>query len=461
MKKSGIILWLLFWLPVTLWADVRLPAIIGTHMVLQQNTDVKLWGWSDVGENITVKVGWDTTTYTTKGDANAKWSLSLKTPTAGGPYTITIKGYNTLQLEDVMIGEVWLGSGQSNMEMNVNWGLPYEEEVKQATNQRIRFFYIPRTSAIYPQEDVKARWVVCTPEEMKRFSAVQYFFGKQLQEQVKAPVGLINASWGGTPAEVWTPAPIVTMDSVLAPAARKLTPSDGWPITPGASYNAMIHPLVNYKIRGAIWYQGESNVGQSSYQSLFTTMISAWRNLWQQEFPFYFVQIAPYAGYGSESISAALLREAQTKTLSMARTGMVVTSDLVDDIKDIHPKMKKEVGLRLANYALADTYAQAISGYKSPLYKSMKIEKDKIRIYFDNADNGLIAKGGTPTGFFIAGADKQFVPAQAKIDGNTIIVWSKAVKSPTAVRFGFTNDAMPNVFSKEGLPVNLFRTDQP
>ncbi|HYH15409.1 MAG TPA: sialate O-acetylesterase, partial [Flavisolibacter sp.] len=272
--------------------------------------------------------------------------------------------------------------------------------------------------------------------------------------------GLINCSWGGTPAEVWTPAPIVNRDSVLIRAARKLNPSNGWPIIPGATYNAMIHPLTNYKIKGAIWYQGESNVGQSSYQTLFTAMINSWREQWQNEFPFYFVQIAPYAGYGTDNISAALLRESQTKVLSLSKTGMVVTSDLVDDINDIHPKMKKEVGLRLANYALADTYTQPVSAFKSPVFKSMKVEKDKIRIYFENADKGLVAKGGKPIGFSIAAEDKIFKPAQAKIEGNSIVVWNKEVKAPVAVRFGFSNAAMPNVFSKEGLPVNLFRTDQ-
>jgi sialate O-acetylesterase len=461
MKNQGIALLLMAFLPATLWAEVRLPAIISSHMVLQQQENVKLWGWSDAGENITIKTSWDTTTYTTKGDANAKWSMQIKTPAAGGPYTITIRGYNTLQLEDVMIGEVWIGSGQSNMEMNVNWGLKYDEDVKQATNQQIRFFYVPRTTALHPQEDVKARWVVCSPEEMKRFSAVEYFFGNKLQEQLHTPVGLINSSWGGTPAEVWTPTGLVNTDSALASAARLLKPSDGWPITPGATFNGMIFPLTNFKIKGAIWYQGESNVGQSSYQALFSLLINSWRQQWQQELPFYFVQIAPYAGYGTDNMSAAILREAQTKTLSLPHTGMVVTSDLVDDINDIHPKLKKEVGLRLANYALAETYGQPVAGYKSPQFKSMKIEKDKVRIYFDNADKGLMAKDGAPAGFYIAGDDKNFLPAQAKIEGNTILIWNKAVKAPVAVRFGFDNAAMPNVFSKEGLPVNLFRTEQP
>jgi sialate O-acetylesterase len=222
----------------------------------------------------------------------------------------------------------------------------------------------------------------------------------------------------------------------------------------------MIYPIENFNIAGTIWYQGESNTGAyASYQKLFTGMIGEWRKAWKKEFPFYFVQIAPYAGYGNNNISP-LLREVQTKSLVYPKTGMVVIHDLVDNINDIHPKMKKEVGYRLANLALADTYGKRGIAYKSPLYKSMNVEKDKIRIYFYNAEGGLISKGGEPTEFYIAGEDKNFVPATAKISGNTVIVNSKEVKNPVAVRFGFSNSAMPNLFSKTGtLPVNLFRTD--
>jgi len=294
---------------------------------------------------------------------------------------------------------------------------------------------------------------------MKKFSLVGYFFGQKLQQDLNVPVGLINSSWGGTPAEVWTPKEVVENDTALKKAAGALTPARGWPITAAATYNAMIYPLTNYNIAGVLWYQGESNTGTSqTYQSLFTSMIGSWRKAWQKEFPFYFVQIAPYT-YGNNNIGA-LLREAQTKTLSYPKTGMVVTSDLVDNIKDIHPQMKKEVGVRLANLALADTYGKAITGYRGPIYKSMKVDKDKIGINFDNADGGLVTKGGMPTEFYIAGEDKNFVPAQARIEGNTVVVSSKDVKSPVAVRFGFSNTAMPNLYSKSGLPVNLFRTDE-
>jgi sialate O-acetylesterase len=343
------------------------------------------------------------------------------------------------------------------MEMNVNWGLPYQDDVAAATNTSIRFFQVTKATAEYPQDDLKGQWMVCSPETMKGFSAAGYFFGKKIQEQTTFPVGLINSSWGGTPAEVWTPKEFVERDTVLKAAAPK-KPATGWPMFPGLTYNAMLYPIINYPVAGALWYQGEANTGTAStYQPLLSGMIGEWRKAWKIDFPFYIVQIAPYT-YGNNNI-APLLREAQTKTLVTQKTGMIVIHDLVDNVKDIHPKMKKEVGQRLADLALGDTYGKQQFAYKSPQYKSMKVEKNKIRVLFDNAESGLVTKGGAPTEFFIAGEDKNFVPATAKIDGNTVLVSNKDVKTPVAVRFGFSNAAMPNLFSKQGLPVNIFRTD--
>lgn len=454
-------IFLFAWVPLislSCFANVRLPAIIGSHMVLQQSSKVTIWGWSDPSEKIKLKAGWDTTTYNATASWGGKWKIELQTPNAGGPFTISINGNNSITLEDVMVGEVWVCSGQSNMEMNVNWGLPYQDEVAKATNIKIRFFYIPKTTSEYPQEDVKAQWVVCTPKEMKNFSAAGYFFGKNLQQKLNAPVGLINANWGGTPAETWTPAELVENDPVLKKAANSLKPSQWWPVKPGYAYNAMIYPITNYSIAGTIWYQGEANVGAAStYTQLFTTMISSWRKAWQKDFPFYFAQIAPWGGYGDNS-SSAFLREAQTKTLALANTGMVLTSDLVDNINDIHPKLKKEVGERFADLALAETYHQQNIAYQIPIYKSMQAEKNKIRIYFSNSDNGLMSKGPL-TEFFVAGDDQVFKPAEAKIEKNNIVVWSKDVAKPVAVRFGFRNGATLNLYNKEGVPVNLFRTD--
>jgi len=461
MKRSAHLTYLIvfLFLSISLLANIRLPAVIGSHMVLQQTTEVTIWGWCDVSEKIKLKAGWDTTTYTATGSTSAKWEIKIKTPAAGGPYQVTIDGNNKIILEDVLIGEVWICSGQSNMEMSMDWGLPYKDEANNATDKSIRFFNIPKTSADYPQDDVRAEWIVCNPGDMKKFSAVAYFFGRSLRQNLDVPVGLIESAWGGTPAEAWTPPDAINGNAVVKEAAAKLSPVPWGPVTVASIYNAMIYPVIKYSIAGAIWYQGEANVnGASTYSALLSTLITSWRKSWQEDFPFYYVQIAPYAGYGDNS-SSALLREAQTKTLTTPKTGMVVITDLVDNINDIHPKLKKEVGNRLANYALAETYGKKDIIYRSPSYKGMRIEKEKVWLYFDNADKGLVSKGDTLTEFYIAGDDKNFVRATAKIEKNTVVVSSKTVKVPVAVRFAFRNGAQPNLFSREGLPVNPFRTD--
>lgn len=442
------------------FADIQLPAIIGSHMVLQQNSGCKLWGWANPAEKISISGSWDTTNYHTVADGNGKWLITVKTPKAGGPFTVSLNGNNQLLLEDVLIGEVWDCSGQSNMEMSYSWGKQlYGADMAAATNQNIRFFHIPKLTAQYPQEDTKARWVVCNPDDARRFSMAGYFFGEKLQQTLQVPVGLINASWGGTPAETWTPKDTIEKQPVLVAAAAKLKSTSWWPEKPGFAYNAMIYPITNYNIAGVIWYQGESNVETApTYAQLFTTMISSWRKAWQKDLPFYYVQIAPFEGYGTSN-SGSILREQQTKVLSVPNTGMIVVSDLVDDVKDIHPKNKKDVGLRLASLALSKTYNIPNLPWQYPMYSNMSIEKNKVKISFTNADNGLMVKGDTLKGFYIAGADKVFVPAQAKIVGNTVVVSNKIIKEPVAVRFGFTSASIPNLFSKEGLPVNLFRTD--
>ncbi|MGZ5248507.1 MAG: sialate O-acetylesterase, partial [Flavitalea sp.] len=285
---------------VTATSQVRLPAVFSDHMVLQQQSDVKVWGWSEPNEKITLKTSWDTATYRATGSVYATWEMIIKTPKAGGPFTITIDGNNHTELKDVMVGEVWICSGQSNMEMNMNWGLPYENELVNANNKNIRFFQVPKSTANFPQYDIKANWTVSNSENMRKFSAVAYFFGKKLQENMNVPIGLIHASWGGTPAETWTPEQIIKDDAVLDSAAKKLKPGFGWPVEPALAYNSMIHPLINFSIAGAIWYQGESNVGTyDTYTELFTKMIGSWRDAFGKEFPFYYVQIAPFADYGT------------------------------------------------------------------------------------------------------------------------------------------------------------------
>ncbi len=442
------------------FGKIRLPAVIASNMVLQQQSSATLWGWSDPGEKIIVKTSWNNAVDSVVATGDANWKIKINTPVAGGPYTITLKGWTTVVLENVMIGEVWVCSGQSNMEWSSSQNLKQiMDELPNSANNNIRLLYVTKTTSTYPQDNLEGQWKVCSPESLKGFSAVGYFFGKKLQHDLNVPIGLISASWSGTPAEAWTPAEKVFADEELKNAAATLKKSQWWPVAPGLTYNAMISPIANFPIAGAIWYQGESNTGTSaSYQKLFTTMIDAWRKAWQKEFPFYYVQIAPYT-YGNKHIGA-LLREQQTKNLSFPNTGMVVITDLVDNVKDIHPGNKRDVAIRLANLALAETYKQNILAYKSPMFSRMETDKNKAILYFENAPTGFMTKDGNKaTEFYIAGEDKNFLPADVKIEKNRIVVSNKQIKTPVAVRFGFSNTAMSNLLSKEGLPVNPFRTD--
>ena len=446
-------------LPLIFTGQLRLPSILSNGMVLQQNDSVNVWGWSGPGEKVYVSTSWDSRTDSTTVTHGATWKLKIKTPAAGGPYSISIKGRNTIQLENVLIGEVWVCSGQSNMEMNYNWGIKtMAADVANAYNSKIRFFQIAKSTAAYPQDEVKGEWVVCDSNTLKSFSAAGYYFGKQLNQQLNVPVGLINTSWGGTPAEVWTPKESIENNAVLKSAAAKLESYAWWPSEPGATFNAMVAPVTNYNIAGSIWYQGEGNTtNNATYEQLFTTMIDSWRKAWKKEFPFYYVQIAPFK-YGNNNIGA-LIQEQQTKTMSHANVGMVVTTDIIDTITDIHPKKKKEVGLRLANWALAETYHVPNVVYKSPVFKSAAIQKGKMELSFDNAPGGLMSKEKLVSGFYISAATENWVPAEAKIENGKITIWSKQVKEPVYVRYGFGNTVIGNVFSAEGLPVVPFRTD--
>lgn len=443
-----------------LCAQLRLPVVFGDHMVIQQQTSAPIWGWAHPSQNVTINVSWDTTTVRTKASNGTFWKANIKTPAAGGPHTITIKaGDNVITVNDVLVGEVWLASGQSNMEWSMQAAADGRTMINQVNDPKIRLLNVPKASASTLQERGEGEWAVCSKESIRSFSAVAYFFGKRLSEELGVPVGLINSSWGGSPAEVWLPAEAVEKNEPLRASAAKLNSTQPWsPVKPGVVFNSMINPLIPFPIAGAIWYQGESNTAApSTYKDLMEKLISEWRKQFQSDLPFYYVQIAPYSGYSGES--GTLLREQQVKMLEIPKTGMVVISDLVDDVKDIHPQFKKPVGERLANVALAGTYNKQGIVYQSPLYKSMKVEKNKIRILFDNANPGLQAKGGDLTEFMIAGEDKKFYPAKARIDKGTVVVTAKEVKKPVAVRFAWGNASIPNLFSKEGLPVPSFRTD--
>ncbi len=447
-------------LSLSLQAQLRLPAIFDDHMVIQQQSPVPIWGWAHSTQDVTINVSWDTTTLRTKTDNAAFWASTVFTPAAGGPHTITIRADGEIRtLTDVMSGEVWLCSGQSNMEWGMNASADGKEIISKVNDANIRLFHVPKSAASDLQIRGEGDWKVCDKESVQYFSAVAYFFGKKLNTELNVPIGLINASWGGTPAETWVPAEKVNSNPTLALSAEKQKDVPWCPSRPGVVFNSMIYPIIPFRLAGALWYQGEANTSApSTYKVLMETLILEWRKQFLSDLPFYYVQIAPFSGYG-EIENGTLIREQEVKMLEIPNTGMVVISDLVDDVKDIHPKYKKSVGERLANLALADSYGKKGIVYQSPLYKSMKIEKSKIRISFDHAPNGLISKGGEPTEFMIAGEDKKFYPAKAKIEGGTLVVSAKEVKKPVAVRFGWKNGSIPNLFSKEGLPVSSFRTD--
>jgi sialate O-acetylesterase len=446
--------------PFLATANIRLPSVIGSNMVLQQQSKVKLWGWCSPSERIVITPSWSNKSDTVYGTRDANWKIAVQTPAAGGPYTITLKGNNTVVLENVMIGEVWVCSGQSNMEWSYwNKLKDIADELPTAANPNIRFFQIPKATSDYPQDDCPARWMQCDSNTLKSFSAVGYFFGKKLNKELNVPVGLINSSWGGTPAEVWATKESIESDPVLKEAAAKIPQAAWWPFLPGKTFNAMIAPFTNFSIAGAIWYQGEGNTTfPNTYSKAFTTMIDSWRKAWEKEFPFYYVQIAPYA-YETK-YAGARIQEQQALSMRHKNVGMIVISDLINnDPKELHPSNKHDVGYRLANYALGHTYGKNGIAYKSPAYKGMAISKDRITVQFDNVPTGLVAKDKTITELYIAGADKVFHPAQASIDKDKLVVWSKEVKEPVAVRFAFGNTAIGNLFSKEGLPVVPFRTD--
>lgn len=445
-------------LTVSVQANVSLPAIFGDHMVLQQNAEAAIWGWAKPGEKVTIVCSWDGKEIEAKPDNRARWSAVLSTPAAGGPYSIAIKGYNAIELNDVMIGEVWFCSGQSNMEWTPRAGIDNaEEEIKNANYPNIRLFTVEHRTADSPQLDIRGEWKVCSPETMIDFGAIAYFFGRDLNGALNVPVGLINSSWGGTPAEVWTTAETILNDEGFTKAATKMNLTPWWPIGPGQAFNAMTAPIIPFRIAGALWYQGEANVvDPQNYERLLPALIQNWRNEWGYDFPFYYVQIAPFK-YGKK-YEGALLRDAQRKAMKTPNTGMVVVDD-IGNINDIHPRNKQDVGKRLANWALNRNYGKTSLPVSGPLYKEMKVEKNRVRIFFDYAESGLITKGKVPTHFEIAGEDGIFIPATAKIDGSTVVVQGKGIKNPVAVRFAWDNIAEHNLFNKEGLPASTFRTD--
>jgi sialate O-acetylesterase len=465
-------------------------------MVLQQGAAVRVWGSAGPGED--VRVEFQGQTVAVKAAESGKWSAWLRPLVAAGPLEMKI---NDIVIHDVLVGEVWLASGQSNMEFKLQQAVNHDEEVAKADYPMIHLFQVKRAVAEQPAEDVVGTWQVCSPASAKTFSAVQYFFARHLLGNLHVPMGMIESDWGGTPAQSWTSKEALTADPALkfildywdgalakypdakhaweqstatwekaaaeARAAGKTAPprpgapeGPGHPNTPSGLWNGMIAPLVPYAIRGAIWYQGESNANTDqhayNYRRLFGAMIQDWRNRWGQgDFPFLFVQLANYQTNGRW----AVLRESQTETLRLANTGMALAID-IGEPKDIHPKNKQDVGLRLALAARAIAYGQTVE-YAGPMFRTANPEGPGMRVYMAHAD-GMTGKNGPEIkGFEVAGADGKFVPASARVEGDTVLVASAGVDAPVSVRYGWADDPGCNLVNQAGLPAVPFRSEVP
>jgi sialate O-acetylesterase len=461
------------WVSAPVSAEVKLPSIIGDNMVVQRDRTVPIWGWDVPGTKVGVTMGESNATAT--ADADGRWLVELPAMAAGGPHTMTIQGTNTVTVQNVLVGEVWLCSGQSNMEWTVQRSANPEEEIAAGDHPGIRHIKIGRAPMDTPQDDVPADgWRVCSPETVANFTAVGYYFARHLNQELDVPVGLIGSNWGGTRIEPWTPP--VGFQSVpalkdiadnLANLPAKTADGKVNQQSPLALYNGMIHPLLPMAIRGAIWYQGESNNGEGMlYHEKMKALIHGWRSVWNDpQMPFYYVQLAPFRykvdpeRYKVDPERLAGIWEAQLKTLSVPHTGMAVTVD-IGDVTDIHPANKQDVGKRLALWALAETYGQTGLVYSGPLYKALEIDGNRAIVSFDHVGGGLVSRDGQPlTDFQIAGEDGQFVAATAEIVGDTVVVCAESVAAPVAVRFGWHQEAEPNLSNREGLPASPFRTD--
>jgi sialate O-acetylesterase len=484
---------LFFAVAACLSAEVQLPALIADHMVIQRDQPVHVWGWADAGE--AVSVTFREHTATAIADDLGRWSATLPPGEAGGPFVLQVKGTNVLTISDVLVGDVWIASGQSNMEFPLSRAENAAAEIAAANYPKIRLFTVERGVSGYPLDDAKARsWASCTPESAPIFSAVAYFFGRDLNKRLSVPIGLIHTSWGGTPAEAWTSMAGLGSDASLMPVfsewakvadetaadlrerqrEKKLTeeakaeghtpPSFPWRRNerlswmPAGLYNAMVAPLTPFPIKGAIWYQGESNATPERaylYNRLFEAMISDWRHNWGEgDFPFLFVQIANYKN--KQADAWATVRDAQRRTLPLRNTGMAVTID-IGNPDNIHPTDKQDVGARLALAARAIAYHENIE-YSGPLFREAKKIGNSMQVWFDHAA-GLMAKGGALQAFEIAGADRKFQPAQARIEGDTVIVSSPTVSDPQYVRYGWSDNPSCNLYNKENLPASPFTSE--
>ena len=449
----------------TAFCKVGFPAIIGDNMVLQQQSNVPLWGTATNNAMVTVTTSWNKKIYKTKAGSNGKWNLSVSTPAAGGPFTISFSDGQVSTLKNILIGEVWLCSGQSNMEMPVKGFknqpiLNSNDIAASAENPNIRMFILEKKVSRIPLDSCKGSWTVSDGATSKQFSAVGYQFAQMLQEKLKVPVGVIGTYWGGTPIQAW-------MDETSLksfPEMKIPVPTDTGRLTPNVPtslYNGMINPVIGFGLKGFLWYQGEGNVGiYPSYERMMQSMVGEWRKLWKNDsLSFYYVQIAPYT-YGADTARrSAFLRETQLKaSMSIANAGMAVAMD-VGTQRGIHPPDKTTISKRLLYLALAKTYHKNGIAFSGPVYKSMKVDTSRVNIDFNFAENGLTSFGKDLSNFEVAGADKIFYPATARITNAGVTVQSDRVKEPVAVRYAFKDWVIGDLYNNEGLPASSFRTD--
>jgi sialate O-acetylesterase len=480
-------------------AAIKLPALISDNMVLQQKSTITLWGWAMPGEKIVVNASWQKKIISTITDNNGNWRLNIKTAGAGGPYIIRFSGSNeNISITNVMLGEVWLASGQSNMEFSMgksegwkNGVHNYQTEIPLASYPLIRMIDVPNTVAESVENNFTGQWKICDTNTVKDFSGVAYFFAKELFLKTGYAVGIINATWGGTPAESWTKKEVLEADSgfihileryqkmldkypdaykkyqddfnkwLTDSSTKKKKPSSpagpDWNKSPYKLYNGMIAPLLNFHLKGVIWYQGESNATYAwQYRRLFPAMIKSWRKDFRnKKLPFYFVQITPHKGQNAE------IREAQLFTFqTVPHTGIVITTDY-GDTNNIHPRNKEIVGKRLSLWALKNEYGNKKLTASGPLFSYMKKEGNKIRLYFKNAEGLHTINNKTMQQFTIAATtDSTFHPANAIIEGNTVLVWNDTVLNPAGVRYGWQNLPVAELYNNADLPASPFRTDK-
>lgn len=466
MKSTGLILALVLSIVFSNYssAEIKLPSIFGNNMVLQQKTDAAIWGRASAGTTVKVTTSWNNETYSAEAGNDGNWKLKVKTPEAGGPYSIAISDGESVTLEDVLIGEVWVCAGQSNMEMPMK-GFRNQpvygsnEAIATSENKNIRLFTVGRNKTLNPQDNFTGEWEICQPGNVVDLSATAYYFGRMVEQALNVPVGLICSSWGGTRIEAWiSENGYKSIDWIDLP--DKNIEGDFSQNTPTVLYNGMIQPMVGYAIQGALWYQGEANRNQpAEYEELMRKLVENWRDEWNiGEFPFYYCQIAPY-GYGYNSLNSAYIREAQLNaSLKIPNAGMACLIDVGQE-DNIHPGNKKAAGERLAFWALANTYGKKGIAYSGPVLKDMTIEGSVVKLTFDNAPNGLTTFGKDLKNFEIAGENRRFLPANASITRQGITVISPQIENPVAVRYAFKDFVVGELYNTEGLPASSFRTD--